>query len=218
MSHSSQQSSQNKRQRKNHHQPLDLEALVENVGIGIIQPNTQDDIDPTIAPYPDLAMNCFPTESIAITNHAACIGDTPSSMGSSYHSMPSHHNNLVSPCQSNQRAIDWYNEAKRTSELLQINKTVKFNLFRYWKFSDKDLDWNFDRDKTTICGFMLDQINVVNDELQWWVEHKKRIKIVHTTHRNNCIKNIQVKFKGKSFWVCHIYFNMFLIIYFFRNV
>jgi len=84
-----------------------------------------------------------------------------------------------------------------TQVSLALGKAVKVNLFRYWKFAKEGFDWHFDRDTSSICGFLLNVLNVSESHEQWWDVHRKKIKTMLTNQRNNAIKNIQISFKGE---------------------
>lgn len=85
----------------------------------------------------------------------------------------------------------------QTEVSIALGKAVKVHLFRYWKFAKEGYDWHFDFDTTSICGFLLDILNVSQSHEKWWDVNRKTIKTMLTNQRNNAIKNIQITFKGK---------------------
>jgi hypothetical protein len=200
-----------KRMRQTFHQPLDLSELVDKsrrMKQGNENPQSQDIFDPTIPvasplqlfktePNQDISNtdSQLPTD-IAIASKSFYVADTPTSMDSS--------SNNMSSLSSHKSVMEFYAESQRAQLLLKIQQTVKFNLFRNYKFIDKEVDMMFNAANDSICGFMLNQMHVLTDQEQWWNANKKQIRNNHTMHRNNTIKNIHNKFKGTfcNFVVC----------------
>jgi hypothetical protein len=51
--------------------------------------------------------------------------------------------------------------------------------------------------KKTMCGFIMKHTNIRGTE-NWWLGMQKIVVETHTDLRNNAIKNMQTKFKGKE--------------------
>lgn len=188
-----------KRVKHNFHQGLDLSEVIGKKTLS--SPSNHDDqssvmMDPTAPAGPPL-QQLFkveptpPVADIAISNMPSFIvADTPTSSGLS---------NQMSSLSSTFRntATEFYAEAKKAEHSLKIQQMVKFQLFRHYKFFDREIDMNFNSAEDSICGFMLKKMQIVTDPEQWWIANKKQIRKDHTMHRNNTIKNIHFKFKGK---------------------
>ncbi len=79
-----------------------------------------------------------------------------------------------------------------------VNEGVKSVLFPKLKFFVKETHGEFDNRPATVCGLMLQYCNVTPDDARvWWRENKLTIAKCHTSHRNNCIKSIKLRYKGK---------------------
>lgn len=78
-----------------------------------------------------------------------------------------------------------------------IKSCVKVHVFRIWKFYQRDFQASFSTEEGTICGFILKKTGIPGDE-DWWLSQKKDIIKTLTDCRNNAIKNMQTKFKGKD--------------------
>jgi hypothetical protein len=77
-----------------------------------------------------------------------------------------------------------------------VKSCVRKNMFSIWKFYNKASDSHYSQDEKTWCGYLLKYTKIQGDEC-WWVEIRKLVVKTHTDMRNNAIKNMQTKFKGK---------------------
>jgi hypothetical protein len=77
-----------------------------------------------------------------------------------------------------------------------IKSCVRKRMFPIWKFYNKAFDSHYSLDEKTWCGFLMKYTKITGDE-SWWVEIRKLVVKTHTDMRNNVIKNMQAKFKGK---------------------
>jgi hypothetical protein len=188
-----------KRIKHNFHPGLDLSEVI---GKRAQSPNIQDDqssilLDPTVPPARPPSQTLFNVEpsptvpDIALSNSipSFIVANTPTSIGLS---------NQVSSLSSSIRntATEFYEEAKKAEHSLKIQQMVKFQLFRHYKFFDREMDMMFNSSEDSICGFMLKNMHIVTEPELWWIANKKQIRKDHTMHRNNTIKNIHFKFKG----------------------
>lgn len=88
-------------------------------------------------------------------------------------------------------------ELTADQQLSLVKTCVKNNVFSKFKFYDREYDAAYNTDPDTLCGFVLKHTNIRGDR-NWWVEMKRHVVKTHTDLRNNAIKNMQTKFKGKQ--------------------
>ena len=84
-----------------------------------------------------------------------------------------------------------------------VKKCVRKRMFSIWKFYDRDYHAHFSRDENTMCGFLLKHTKLRGNE-DWWVQMRKLFLKTHTDMRNNAIKNMQAKYRGKHSMSCII--------------
>ena len=77
-----------------------------------------------------------------------------------------------------------------------VKKCVRQRMFSIWKFYDKEYHAHFNQDENTMCGFLLKHTKLRGNE-DWWVQMRKLFLKTHTDMRNNAIKSMQAKFRGK---------------------
>jgi hypothetical protein len=77
-----------------------------------------------------------------------------------------------------------------------IKNVVKKHMFPIWKFYDRQFDSHYSEDERTLCGFIMKHSGMKGNET-WWTDMRKVVRKTHTDMRNNAIKNMQAKFKGK---------------------
>jgi hypothetical protein len=91
---------------------------------------------------------------------------------------------------------------------LIIRDCVKIQLFRKMKFFDKGKHGSYSTSTKTVCGLVMKFCNIssVQADYKWWDKMRPMVMRTHTDHRNNCIKAMRVKFRGKS-TCCWFVFN-----------
>jgi len=108
---------------------------------------------------------------------------------------------FVTPATTNINATSGKFHYGQANDEVIIAKAIKQVMFRYFKFFDREQDYFFNTEKNTFCGLLLTKTNQtqrsVNEQSDWWLTNRRFIKTTHTNHRNNCIKMIQLKYKGK---------------------
>jgi hypothetical protein len=80
-----------------------------------------------------------------------------------------------------------------------VRDCVKKVLFRKLKFFDKRKYGIFSDNTNTVCGLVIRFCNMsaVEANHEWWEKMRPSVMKMHTDHRNNAIKSIMQKFKGK---------------------
>jgi len=81
-----------------------------------------------------------------------------------------------------------------------VQNGVKKMLFRKVKFYDKRVHGAFSESTNTVCGLMLQWCNIASTGMHpnvWWRDIQPLVQQTHTNHRNNCIKAMRVKYRGK---------------------
>jgi hypothetical protein len=80
-----------------------------------------------------------------------------------------------------------------------IRDCVKNLLFRRLKFFRKELHGLYSQSQSTVCGLVMKSCNVSMEEatLEWWSQMRKVVIATHTDHRNNVIKTMRLRFRGK---------------------
>ena len=91
-------------------------------------------------------------------------------------------------------------DIEATSHISLVKTCVKKLMFSYWKFYDKNNDNQYSKDEGTMCGFIIKHTGIDPRKCNkdWWVEMRKTAVKTHTDLRNNAIKTLQIKFKGKN--------------------
>ena len=91
-------------------------------------------------------------------------------------------------------------DIEATSHISLVKTCVKKLMFSYWKFYDKNNDNHYSKDEGTMCGFIIKHTGIDPQKCNkdWWVEMRKTALRTHTDLRNNAIKTLQIKFKGKN--------------------
>ena len=91
-------------------------------------------------------------------------------------------------------------EIEADSHISLVKTCVKKKMFSYWKFYDKNNDNQYSMDEGTMCGFIIKHTGIEPKKCNkdWWVEMRKTVLKTHTDLRNNAIKTLQIKFKGKN--------------------
>jgi hypothetical protein len=79
-----------------------------------------------------------------------------------------------------------------------VKRCVKNHVFSIWKFYAKEFDSQFSHDEKTMCGFIMKHTKFRGKDHNWWLEMRRVVVKTHTDLRNNVIKNMQTKFKGKQ--------------------
>jgi hypothetical protein len=87
-------------------------------------------------------------------------------------------------------------EISAEDQILIVRSCVK-KVFSIWKFYVREYHSQYSRDEKTMCGFIMKQTNIRGDH-NWWLEMRRVVVKTHTDLRNNAIKNMQTKFKGKE--------------------
>ena len=62
----------------------------------------------------------------------------------------------------------------------------------------------FDLSPTSVCGIVIVTCNVTSEDATptWWADIRSLIVRTHTDHRNNVIKTMRTRFRGKNGSVC----------------
>jgi hypothetical protein len=80
-----------------------------------------------------------------------------------------------------------------------VTGCVKHQLFRRVKFFDDYLHGQFDHQPDSVCSMVRKYCNVsaIETNLNWWYKTPGKIKRTLGNHRNNCIKSMRLRFRGK---------------------
>jgi hypothetical protein len=78
---------------------------------------------------------------------------------------------------------------------------VKQQLFWRVKSFYDDLHGQFDHHPNSVCGMVRKYCNVsvVETNLNWWYETRRKIKRTLGNHCNNCIKAMRLRFRGTCY-------------------
>ncbi len=87
-------------------------------------------------------------------------------------------------------------EISPDNQVTMVRKCVWKHMFSIWKFYHKEYHAHYSQDERTMCGFLLKNTNLRGNH-DWWLEMRRVVIKTHTDVRNNAIKNMQTKFKGK---------------------
>ena len=90
------------------------------------------------------------------------------------------------------------------SQRMMVRDCVKTKLFRRLKFFKKDVHGLYDRRQGTVCAMIIANCNVEPDQADehWWADMRKLVVCTHTDRRNNVIKNMRLRFRGKFKLIC----------------
>jgi hypothetical protein len=85
------------------------------------------------------------------------------------------------------------------SQRMMVRGCVKTKLFRRLKFFKKDVHGLYDLRQGSVCAFIVAHCNVTPAEASehWWADMRKLVVCTHTDRRNNVIKNMRLRFRGK---------------------
>ena len=85
------------------------------------------------------------------------------------------------------------------SQRMMVKECVKFKLFRRVKFYKKDVHGVYDLRKGSVCALIIANCNVELEDADehWWADMRKLVGNTHTDRRNNVIKNMRLRFRGK---------------------
>ena len=78
-----------------------------------------------------------------------------------------------------------------------VKTCVKKYLFHTWKFYQPDFQGKFDETEGTMCGFIMKRTGCKGAPTWWW-SMRRIVVATLTLCRNNVIKNMGLKFKGKQ--------------------
>ena len=88
-------------------------------------------------------------------------------------------------------------EISEENQISMVKGCIKRHVFSIWKFYQRDFHGSFSEDQKTMCGFIMKHTNIRGTE-NWWLGMRRIVVKTHTDLRNNAIKNMQTKFKGKE--------------------
>jgi hypothetical protein len=83
-----------------------------------------------------------------------------------------------------------------TTLVSMIKTCIKTHIFRICKFYFRDKHGMYNRSAKTMCGQIMQHCNLEADA-EWWYKMRTTVVKTHTDHRNNCIKRLNARFKGK---------------------
>jgi hypothetical protein len=85
------------------------------------------------------------------------------------------------------------------SQRMMVRGCVKTKLFRRLKFFKKDVHGLYDLRQGSVRAFIVAHCNVTPAEASeiWWADMRKLVVCTHTDRRNNVIKNMRLRFRGK---------------------
>jgi hypothetical protein len=85
------------------------------------------------------------------------------------------------------------------SQRMMVKECVKTKLFSRLKFFKKDLHGLYDLRHGTVCSMIVANCNVAKEDVDeyWWADMRKLVVCTHTDRRNNVIKNMRLRFRGK---------------------
>jgi hypothetical protein len=132
-------------------------------------------------------------------HHGGGLSTMPEAVPSSIHVSKSTGHSLITtsvPGRSNIPLDMSLTEVKADHQKMLVKDCVRKRIFSIWKFYQREFDSQFSLDEETLCGFILKYTGLQGDE-DWWVQIRKVVRKCHTDMRNNAIKNMQAKFKGK---------------------
>jgi L-rhamnose mutarotase len=74
---------------------------------------------------------------------------------------------------------------------------VRNHIFPIWKFYDKQYDGPYDTDEKTMCGLLMKNMFHCPMGERWWISIRPIVTQTITNTRNNVIKEMHRKYKGK---------------------
>ena len=100
---------------------------------------------------------------------------------------------------SSSDAIDMTMDITANHMRMMVRDCVKKELFRRLKFYKKEFHGNYDFRQGSVCALIIQCCNLEHEKatLKWWNTMQRVIVRTHTDHRNNVIKTIHVRFRGK---------------------
>jgi hypothetical protein len=80
-----------------------------------------------------------------------------------------------------------------------VRDCVKTKLFRRLKFFKKDVHGLYNLRNSTVCAMIVGNCNVSRADADetWWANMRKLVVCTHSDRRNNVIKNVRLRFRGK---------------------
>lgn len=98
-------------------------------------------------------------------------------------------------------SLHWHIDNSTPDFVVQeaIRKCIKQKVFRLLKFCDRDIHGCFNESSKSVCGIVLKFCNLKKAAIarEKWIELRPMVMRAHATHRNNCIKSLQKRYKGK---------------------
>ncbi len=78
-----------------------------------------------------------------------------------------------------------------------ISQCIKRIVFCRCKFYNREHHGAYNENVNLFSGMVLNHCHILAN-VAWWFNTRKMVVIIHTNHRNNCIKAMNTKFKGKQ--------------------
>jgi hypothetical protein len=102
--------------------------------------------------------------------------------------------------ESNATALNMQSQNTIVLQCHMVRDCVKTKLFRRLKIFKKDVHGLFNLRDGTVCAMIVASRNVSSADVDktWWANMHKLVVCTHTDLRNNVIKNIRLRFRGKS--------------------
>ena len=91
------------------------------------------------------------------------------------------------------------NAMTEEQEIALVKLCDKTKMFSFWKFYSRDGDGKFTHNEREMCGFLIrntPETKTPKNE-EWWLKMQKHVVKAITDHRNNVIKSVMIKLKGK---------------------
>lgn len=104
---------------------------------------------------------------------------------------------VVSTCSELDYSMSELTEEKRRHH---IRTCVKLRIFRKLKFFVKAFHNDYNENPETVCADMMRYCHIVPGTplaQLWWLETRVLVMRTHTDHRNNCIKAMRLRYRGK---------------------
>ena len=143
-----------------------------------------------------------PPDTIDVTHN---LSNVMSPVLSSMSSIPVAVLELVTPSPGLDMSMTELTDAKRRNH---IRNCVKLRVFRKLKFFVKMFHSDYTEDPHTVCADMMRYCKIVpgTDYARlWWLETRVLVMRTHTDHRNNCIKAMRLRYRGKCFVFAIVY-------------
>lgn len=142
--------------------------------------------------------NSTQTSSTSISSRTASVPQTIQVQetigGGQYHPTTHHSSSLPGLASTVDMSLTEFNDE---SMVTVLRRDIKIHVFPLWKFFQPEYQGGFSRDEHTICGFLMKKSGFHGGSEAWWSAAQTLVTKTLTDCRNNCIKNIQMKFKGK---------------------